>query len=241
MVTHRWQTLVVALPDDAVKEALERAGCELIHETDSALEALRCIGSRSIELVLADAVLPGLDGVELVRRIRALPLRVHPMAVLMRLPGMPIPGVDQLKALEAALVDKPVTGEALSGAIARLSGREKQLPEKKAARLEALLDELGVPEHLGRQCLSKAVALAWADQRTVYALRDKLYPQVARCFDRTSDQVERAIRHVIDTAWRTGEIERQHRIFGDTIDASRGRPTCGEMIAQLADILRWEE
>ena len=28
--------------------------------------------------------------------------------------------------------------------------------------------------------------------------------------------------------------------FGDTIDAKRGSPTCGEMIAQIADILRWE-
>ena len=49
-----------------------------------------------------------------------------------------------------------------------------------------------------------------------------------------------AICHVIDCAFRTGEIERQHRIFGDTIDARRGKPTGGEMIAQLADILRWE-
>jgi hypothetical protein len=45
---------------------------------------------------------------------------------------------------------------------------------------------------------------------------------------------------VIEVAWRTGEIDEQARIFGDTIDARRGRPTCGEMIAQLADILRWE-
>ena len=49
-----------------------------------------------------------------------------------------------------------------------------------------------------------------------------------------------AMRHAIDVAWRTGEIEQQQAIFGDTIDARRGKPTCGEMIALLADILRWE-
>ena len=72
------------------------------------------------------------------------------------------------------------------------------------------------------------------------ALRDALYVPVARETNLTPAQVERAMRHAIEVAWRTGEIEQQHRIFGDTIDARRGKPTCGEMIAQLADILRWE-
>ena len=45
---------------------------------------------------------------------------------------------------------------------------------------------------------------------------------------------------LVDAAWRAGDIDQQQKIFGDTIDARRGRPTCGEMIAQLADILRWE-
>ena len=54
------------------------------------------------------------------------------------------------------------------------------------------------------------------------------------------DEGANTLRHVIDAAWRTGEIEQQHRLFGDTIDARRGKPTCGEMIAQLAEELRWE-
>ena len=57
---------------------------------------------------------------------------------------------------------------------------------------------------------------------------------------RTQEQAERAMRYAIDAAWRTGQIDNQHRIFGDTIDARRGKPTCGEMIAQLAEELRWE-
>ena len=71
-------------------------------------------------------------------------------------------------------------------------------------------------------------------------LRDRVYPDAAKPLGRTGAQAERAIRHVIEAAWRTGEIDRQQAIFGDTVDARRGRPTCGEMIAQLADILRWE-
>ena len=97
-----------------------------------------------------------------------------------------------------------------------------------------------MPEHPGRLCLYRAVELCWADRRRLNALRAALYPAIARSTGLTAEQVERAIRHVIDGAFRSGAIEEQHKIFGDTIDARRGKPTSGEMIAQLADILRWE-
>ena len=106
--------------------------------------------------------------------------------------------------------------------------------------LEELLDALCVPEHPGRGCLKSAVALAWADRRRLSALKAYLYPEAARQSGLKGAQCERAICHVIDCAFRTGEIERQHEIFGDTIDARRGKPTGGEMIAQLAEELRWE-
>ena len=73
-----------------------------------------------------------------------------------------------------------------------------------------------------------------ATSEAVYAARH------AKEFGADARHVERAIRHVIDVAWRSGEMEAQYKIFGDTIDAKRGSPTCGEMIAQIADILRWE-
>ena len=44
------------------------------------------------------------------------------------------------------------------------------------------------------------------------------------------------MRHAIDLAWRSDQVDNQYRIFADTIDARRGQPTCGEMISRLADI-----
>ena len=84
------------------------------------------------------------------------------------------------------------------------------------------------------------MALVWADRRLLRALKAALYPRACLGTGLTPVQAERAIRHVIDVAWREGAIEQQHRIFGETIDARRGKPTCGEMIAQLAEELRWE-
>jgi len=102
------------------------------------------------------------------------------------------------------------------------------------------MDDLGIPDHPGRQFLSEAITLAWVDIGFLDSLKRQLYFTVARKHGTDAAKVERAMRYAIDTAWSTGEIDRQHRIFGDTIDARRGKPTCGEMIARLADILRWE-
>ena len=104
-----------------------------------------------------------------------------------------------------------------------------------------ILHQIGVPAHIkGYHYLRDSIIMAIEDPEIINAVTKQLYPSVAKQYETTSSRVERAIRHVIDVAWRTGEIDQQHQIFGDTIDARRGRPTCGEMIAQLADILRWE-
>ena len=54
-------------------------------------------------------------------------------------------------------------------------------------------------------------------------------------------KVEQNMRYAIELAWKHGQIDEQYRIFRGTIDAQRGKPTCGEMISQLADMLRMEE
>ncbi len=200
--------------------------------------ALKLIEATEPEVAVCDAILPGMDGAALARRIRRLRLNVQPALLLLKPPGTSLPGEAALEALGARVIEPPATPERLARA---LEGFTCPLPPEKAERLEALLNALGVPEHPGRDCLRRAVALAWADRRLLRALKGLLYPRACSETGLTPDQAERAIRHVIDVAWREGAIEQQHRIFGETIDARRGKPTCGEMIAQLAEELRWEE
>jgi hypothetical protein len=63
---------------------------------------------------------------------------------------------------------------------------------------------------------------------------------VAEMLGIDANAVERAMRSAISAAWRSNQFENQYRIFADTVDAGRGQPSCGEMIACLADILRLE-
>ncbi len=224
----------------ALEEALAGCGYALAGLAPDGATGLGLLQALQPGLALVNAVMPGMDGVAFAKRARALRLVVQPDILLLAPPGLRLPEPDCLSALGVMALETPVDADRLKAVLDALSKRPRTLPEEKAARLKALLDALGVPRHRGRDCLYLAVTLAWHDAGRVASLKNGIYPEVARRTGLTIAQVERAVRHAIDAAWRNGAIEHQHRIFGDTIDARRGKPTCGEMIAQLAEELRWE-
>ena len=224
----------------ALQEALAGCGYTLAGLAPDGATGLGLLQALQPRLALVNAAMPGMDGVAFAKRARTLRLVVRPDILLLTPSGLRLPERDSLPALGAVTLVTPVEPNRLKAALDALSKLPQALPEDKAARLNALLDALGVPRHRGRDCLYLAVTLAWHDAGRVAPLKDGIYPEVARRTGLTVAQVERAVRHAIDTAWCNGAIEHQHRIFGDTIDARRGKPTCGEMIAQLAEELRWE-
>ena len=224
----------------ALREAIEACGYRLAGQTLDGAAGLGLLSALQPRLAVVGAVMPGMDGAAFARRVRSLRLVVQPDVLLLKPAGMRLPEGESLPALNAMVLETPVDAARLRQALEALEGRPKALPGDKAKRLTGLMDALGVPRHPGRECLALAVTLAWHDAGRVASLKNDIYPEVARQTGLTVAQVERALRHAIDAAWRNGAIEHQHRIFGDTIDARRGKPTCGEMIAQLAEELRWE-
>lgn len=224
----------------AVQAALSGLGWALVGRAPEGTALLRQVSERQPDAVILDAILPGADGLAFIQRARRLKLNVQPAILLLVPRGLRLPGLEGLDRMGAMAAEATANAADLIPALEALRALPVPLPKEKAARLEGLLTALGVPEHPGRLCLYRAVELCWADRRRLNALRAALYPAIARSTGLTAEQVERAIRHVIDGAFRSGAIEEQHKIFGDTIDARRGKPTSGEMIAQLADILRWE-
>lgn len=218
----------------ALREMLRRVGCERVICVGDGPSVLERARSENVDFVVADAVLPGLDGAALAAGIEDLSVETHPGLLLLAVPGM-CP-----RAEGCAVAAKPLTEDALVSAIQSLRPERRRAPVRKRALAERTLDAVGVPDHPGRDYLLRAIEIVWLDGRWLRGLTTRLYPAIGREFDRNTRQVERAMRHVIDVAWRGGEMDVQYKIFGDTLDAKRGGPTCGEMIAQIADILRWE-
>ena len=57
-------------------------------------------------------------------------------------------------------------------------------------------------------------------------------------FDTTPARVERAIRHLIEVTWSRGDLDVLNKYFGNTVSASRGKPTNGEFIARMANVVK---
>ena len=227
-------------PVPGLAAMLESLGYTVSGHARDASSALRLAESLLPDLILADAVLPGMDGVMLAKQLLSKPLNRYPAILLMALPGAMISNPNNLTKQGVSVITKPCTEGKIREALEKLTVESRRLPPEKAVHLDMLLDALGVPPHPGRIYLADAVTLTWLDSSLVHSLKENLYPVICRKEDISPAQAARAMRYAIDYAWRTGEIEQQHKIFGDTIDARRGKPTCGEMIARLADILRWE-
>ena len=102
-----------------------------------------------------------------------------------------------------------------------------------------ILLELGTPDHLvGHPYVVEAVLMAVENRCYINNITFGLYPQIAARFDTTASRVERGIRHLIEVTWSRGAMDILCRYFGNTVSADRGKPTNGEFIARLTNIVQ---
>ena len=114
--------------------------------------------------------------------------------------------------------------------------KERMDPEQEIRRI---LLELGAPDHLvGHPYVIRAILLVMEDRLYINNITFGLYPQLAVEFDTTPARVERAIRHLIEVTWSRGDMGVLNKYFGNTVSASRGKPTNGEFIARMANVVR---
>ena len=106
-------------------------------------------------------------------------------------------------------------------------------------QVRQILLEMGTPDHLvGHPYVVEAVLLVLSDQMYINNITFGLYPQLAAKFDTTAARVERAIRHLVEVTWTRGDWDVLGRYFGNTVSPDRGKPTNGEFIARLTNIVR---
>lgn len=223
--------IVADRADHGLPGLLETLGMRA-YAAETASQAAEMCRVRCVDLVFAD-VLTG--GPQLLLSLRRNYGIVRPGCALTCIGGFP--------AQDAGfpVLVRPYTQEALAALIGQMLDQALEIDGALALRIDALLTRLGVPETPGRRYLGRAVGMAVCDSRLSSRLSAKLYPRIAAQCGANPAQVERAIRRCIDQAWSRGSINEQYALFGNTIDAQRGKPTIAQMIARCADILRLEE
>ena len=119
-------------------------------------------------------------------------------------------------------------------------GFEKSRKDPDSILLELML-EIGVPDHMiGYPYVISAVKMLLEDPSMINRMTTSVYPGLAAQFNTKAPRVERSIRNVIERTWITGDLGAIDKYFGNIVNPEKGRPTCSEFIARLANIVRME-
>lgn len=224
-----------------LREAIEKTEeFTVVGSTGDGMEALQLIGQYRPELLVMDVVLPGLDGLGVLRQLKSQEKDQPKVIVLSAFCADQV--VSEAVTLGASyFLPKPCETDALLDRMHSIFG-QPAAPEEHASSLKnqvtAVIHEIGVPAHIkGYQYLREAIMIAVDDMEVINAVTKVLYPAVAKRFGTTPSRVERAIRHAIEVAWDRGDLETLQKYFGYTVSNAKGKPTNSEFIAMIADRL----
>ena len=98
-----------------------------------------------------------------------------------------------------------------------------------------ILLDIGAPDHLtGYRYILRGVLLMIEDPKQT--LFTKLYAEICKEFGTTASKADRAVRHVIETVWKNGDIDVLNHYFGNTVDPNKGKPTINLFMARLRNV-----
>ena len=215
-------------------------------------EALDLVRRCKPQILLLDMIMPLVDGKEVMRQLQSDETISPDTKVIVVTAADRRALAEEMFALGALYyIIKPFDSETIIQSIRAALGRELILESSENAgtkentpgkplehRITELMLLLGVPAHLrGYQYLREAVFMVATRPDTRHQMAKIVYGQIAKKHDVSNYTVERAIRHAIEIAWSRGDMDTMDRIFGYTVQASKGRPTNTEYIAAVADYL----
>lgn len=235
---------------------------EVVGVANDGKEAVDLILSKEPDVALLDVIMPHLDGLGVLEKINNANMKKMPSFIMLSAVGQDTITQKAIMLGAEYYIVKPFELETLAKRIREIhkgitipqgvnSVREVRAPyisisnAKSPQNLEAqitnVIHEVGVPAHIkGYQYLREAITLAVNDIEIINSVTKMLYPTLARKFKTTPSRVERAIRHAIEVAWSRGQMDVNNSMFGNTVSASKGKPTNSEFIAMIADKLRLE-
>ena len=223
-----------------LREEIEKSeGFAVVGSAGSGTEALELASERRPDLLVMDVVLPGQDGLSVLRQLKdsgAMPKVILLSAFC----------ADQVVSEAGDLgvsyfLSKPCEIGALLDrmrAVFAQSAPAEDYASSLKNMVTSVIHEIGVPAHIkGYQYLREAIMITVEDMDVINAVTKVLYPAVAKRFATTPSRVERAIRHAIEVAWDRGDLETLQKYFGYTVSNAKGKPTNSEFIAMIADRL----
>ena len=234
-----------------------KSDVEVVLATNDGSDAAEKVKLLTPDAVIMDIVLPGIDGIGILKRINTMPKLHRPVVIISS--GAKKESVTYLCMELGAdyFMIKPCEPETMYERLSLLcEARSKSLnsgktddkqandcPSDRAIEISVTntIHSVGVPANIkGYQYLRDAIIMSIKDTELINAVTKQLYPKVANRHNTSPSRVERAIRHAIEVACIRGNEDELYNLFGYTVNNNKGKPTNSEFIAMIADKLRLE-
>lgn len=258
--------LNIAIVDDS-RQTLELLGeilegekdYHVVGKADNGNEAYNMILKTKPDVVLMDVVMPGMDGITVMEKIKNNEdFKENTTFIMVTAASSENLTADAFKLGASYYIMKPFTKDSVLDKLRRLNGYRNKttvLSGTKKVRpyvnktdymeqnlendVTQILHEIGIPAHIkGYQYLRDAIIISVEDQEMLASVTKILYPSIAKKHQTTPSRVERAIRHAIEVAWSRGKMDTINDLFGYTISTGKGKPTNSEFIALIVDKIR---
>ena len=176
------------------------------------------------DLLITDLLLPGLDGISLLRQLQAEGLLSHVIVISGFFNDRIAKSVSQLAD---NYLPKPCrTGDLIAHIRECVLGREKEFVLDLKRTVGHALVQFGVPIHLdGFDYLQTAIVMALEDRGVLRGVTKSLYRDIARHYGTTAVCVERSVRSAIEHAWERRTSEERRRCFGYLFDSYQRPPS----------------
>lgn len=228
---------------------------KVVGSADNGETAVEVIENNQPDVVLLDIIMPKLDGIGVLEKLKEANLDKKPTVIMLSAMGQENVCEEAIELGAAYFILKPfdsnmvirkikqVTagGESVKPFVSRKDPSGKITRNQLEIMVTNMIHEIGVPAHIkGYQYLRDSIIMAVYDMDILNSITKQLYPAIAEKFHTTSSRVERAIRHAIEVAWGRGKMDTIDALFGYTVHAGKGKPTNSEFIALIADKIRLE-
>lgn len=205
---------------------------KICDDGQAALELARSFGP---DLMILDLMIAGMDGLSLVEKITQAGGRPLVLATT-RFQSDYVEDAAGRIGIDY-MMRKPCNLQAL---VARMEDLANSRKRAEGARpnhgvvVANTLMSLGIATKVGGYAyLREAIPVFAKDPRQ--AITKELYPAVGKLCDASGEQVERAIRTAIESAWKDRDEQVWRLYFTPRADGSIRKPTNSEFIARLAE------
>ena len=235
-----------------IREAVEeQEDMQVTGECANGLEVLEALGRHHVDVLVLDLIMPQMDGYALMQEMARQQLEHMPQVVVLSALGREDFVMRAMELGAGYYMVKPFEADTLCARIREACGKgaTADVPALSSINRAPTLDErlaglfltVGIPAHIkGYQYLREAVKMVMDNPDVINRITKELYPGIAKHFGTTASKVERAIRHAIEVAWSRGRVDTLNKAFGCKVATPEDKPTNGEFIAMIADMLSLE-